>query len=196
MLFRFPRLRKEALERERELSLISLDNCAIRLNGVLVFIRSKKKNQFFIQFNIRTRTNRLYFLSNSSIFSIIDPKFSWNGTWSICRIKCTERIAPFYEWATFWENFVVSSKKISRNVRLSNGDDRWNKCVHSEGGNRRILPTFLRDVSFSRLFFFGFENCYYKIEERRNNGISFHRLNPSTVEIQFIRAQEKGINDT
>lgn len=46
------------------------------------------------------------------------------------------------------------------------------------------------------LFFFGFENCYYKIEERRNNGISFHRLNPSTVEIQFIRAQEKGINDT
>lgn len=192
MLFRFPRLRKEALERERELSLISLDNCAIRLNGVLVFIRSKKKNQFFIQFNIRTRTNRLYFLSNSSIFSIIDPKFSWNGTWSICRIKWERSLGE--------NRSVLRMGDILREFRsFEQKDFVW--AMGMTGGTNAYTRRVEIDESYQLfsamfLFFFGFENCYYKIEERRNNGISFHRLNPSTVEIQFIRAQEKGINDT
>lgn len=189
MLFRFPRLRKEALERERELSLISLDNCAIRLNGVLVFIRRRKKINS--SFNSISKNAHEQIIFSFKLFDLFDY-------WSEIFLK---RDLIDLSNKVYGENrSVLRMGDILREFRsFEQKDFVW--AMGMTGGTNAYTRRVEIDESYQLfsamfLFFFGFENCYYKIEERRNNGISFHRLNPSTVEIQFIRAQEKGINDT
>lgn len=90
----------------------------------------------------------------------------------------------------------ASSKKISRNVCLSNGDTGGtNVYTRRVAGFERSTidfeknDEFYRDLLLLEFFLFRkrcFENCYYQMDETT---ISFPRSNPS-MEIQFIERRE------